>query len=222
MQRCWNRNTNTEIFGFAYRTMTIVSLPIPDAEVPAPFPVRRFTVDEYQRLGQIGVLGEDDRVELLEGWIIPKMNLNPPHSVCVQLVDDAVRKQLPAGWCVRIQDAVTTGDSEPEPDVAVVRGAIRDYSDRHPGPADVGLLVEVADTSLARDRFKCRLYGRASLPVCWIVNLVDRRVETYNDPTGPDSEPGYRRRDDYGPDDQVPLILDGREIARIAVQDLLP
>lgn len=202
--------------------MTTTSLPVPDTAAPAPFPVRRFTVDEYQRLGQIGVLGENDRVELLEGWIVPKMSLNPPHSVCVQLVDAAVRKQLPTSWCLRIQDAVTTGDSEPEPDVAVVRGAIRDYSDRHPEPADVGLLVEVADTSLTRDRYKCRLYGRASLPVYWIVNIVDYRVEIYTEPTGPDSEPGYRRRDDYGPDDQVPLLLDGKEIARIPVRDLLP
>ena len=89
----------------------------------APFPVRRFSMDEYRRLGELGVLTEEDRVELLEGWIIPKMNLNPPHSVCVQLVNDFLRKRLPAGWIVRIQDPIRTADSEPEPDLAVVRGA---------------------------------------------------------------------------------------------------
>jgi Uma2 family endonuclease len=193
-----------------------------DIETPAPFPLRRFTVAEYRRLGETGVLTEDDRVELLEGWIVPKMNLNPPHSVCVQLVDDAVRKPLPAGWCVRIQDAITTGDSEPEPDFAVVRGSIREYASRHPGPADIGLVVEIADTSLARDHHRRRTYGRARIPCYWIVNLVDRRVEAYTLPTGPDADPGYRRREDYGPDEELPLVLDGRETARLRVRDLLP
>lgn len=196
----------------------------PSAEIDAisPFPVRRFSVEEYRRLGEIGVLAEDDRVELLEGWIIPKMNLNPPHSVCVQLVDDAIRKVLPEGWCVRVQDAVSTNDSEPEPDVAVVRGAIRDFTERHPGPKDIGVLVEVADTSLTRDRYKCQLYGGAGIAVYWLVNLVDRRIEVYIDPTGPDSNPGYRRRNDYGPDDVVPLVIDGDEITSIKVSGLLP
>lgn len=168
------------------------------------------------------MLAEDDRVELLEGWIVPKMNLNPPHSVCVQLVDDAIRKALPGGWCVRIQDAVSTNDSEPEPDVAAVRGAIRDFTERHPGPREIGVVVEVADTSLTRDRYKCRLYGGADIAVYWIVNLVDRRIEVYIDPTGPDPNPGYRRRNDYSSDDEVPLVIDGREIARIKVSGLLP
>ncbi|MEX2118365.1 MAG: Uma2 family endonuclease [Pirellulales bacterium] len=202
--------------------MATISLPALDVLALAPFPVRRFTVEEYHRLGKLGVLTEDDRVELLDGWIVPKTNLNPSHSVSVQLVDDAVRKQLPAGWCIRIQDAITTADSEPEPDVAVVRGSIRDYTSRHPGPDDIGLVVEVADTSLARDRYKCALYGRSAIAAYWIVNLIDRRIEVYGDPTGLDANPGYRRRADYGEDDQVPLFVDGREIARLQVRDLLP
>lgn len=188
----------------------------------SPFPVRRFSVEEYRRLGEVGVLAEDDRVELLAGWIIPKMNLNPPHSVSVQLANDAIRKILPEGWCMRIQDAVSTSDSEPEPDVAVVRGNIRDYVRRHPGPGEIGLIVEVADTSLPRDRYKCRLYGNAEIPSYWVVNLMDRRIEMYTDPTGPDPNPGYRRRQDHDPSAAVPFVIDGREIARINVSDLLP
>jgi len=200
-------------------TLTLRSAGI---DTVSPFPVRRFSVEEYRRLGEIGVLTENDRVELLEGWIVPKMNLNPPHSVTVQLVDDATRKVLPAGWCVRIQDAVSTNDSEPEPDIAVVRGAIRDYSQRHPGPESIAVLVEVADTSLVRDRYKCQLYGGANIPVYWIVNLIDQRIEVYTEPTGPDPNPSYRRRDDYVPDDDVPLVINGREVTRIKVSDLLP
>ena len=202
--------------------MDTITTPANEIGEVSPFPVWRFSVEEYRRLGEIGVLAEDDRVELLEGWIVPKMNLNPPHSVGVQLVDDAIRKALPEAWCVRIQDAVSTSDSEPEPDVAVVRGAIRDYARRHPSPGDIGLLVEVADTSLTRDRYKCRLYGGAGIGDYWIVNLVDRRVEVYADPTGSDPNPGYRRRNDYDPNDVVPLVIDGREIARIKVNELLP
>jgi hypothetical protein len=95
--------------------MTTTSISTSDNDVLAPFPVRRFTVEEYRNLGKAGVLNADDRVELLEGSIVPKINLNPPHSVTVQLVGDALRKRLPDNWCIRIQDAITKGDSEPEP-----------------------------------------------------------------------------------------------------------
>jgi len=202
--------------------MTTIPPPSQDTDLAAPFPVRRFTVEEYRRMGEVGLLTEDDRVELLEGWIVPKMNLNPPHSASVQLVDEAVRKRLPSSWCLRIQDAITTGDSEPEPDVAVVRGSIRDFVRRHPGPEDVGLLIEVADTSLARDRYKCRLYGAAAVPVYWIVNLVDRRVEVYTQPMGSNAEPGFHQCDEYGPGAEVPLVLGEVEIGRIGVSELLP
>ncbi|MFO7907182.1 MAG: hypothetical protein R6U98_31300, partial [Pirellulaceae bacterium] len=73
-----------------------------------------------------------------------------------------------------------------------------------------------------RDRYKCRLYGNAEIPSYWVVNLMDRRIEMYTDPTGPDPNPGYRRRQDHDPSAAVPFVIDGREIARINVSDLLP
>jgi Uma2 family endonuclease len=113
--------------------------------------------------------------------------------------------------------------SEPEPDVAVVRGSDDDYSDHHPGPEDVPLLVEVADTSLRRDRgFKKAIYAKARIAVYWIVNLIDRRVEVYTQPTGPAAAPDYGQHQDFGETDQVPLVIEGREVARIAVSELLP
>lgn len=93
---------------------------------------------------------------------------------------------------------------------------------RHPNANDIGLIVEVADTSLARDRYKCRLYGGAQIVEYWIVNLVDRRIEVYAQPTGPDPNPGYRQRDDYDPGEVVPLVIDKREFVRIEVNRLLP
>ena len=113
-------------------------------------------------------------------------------------------------------------DSEPEPDLAVVRRDVRERLGRHPSPDDVALVVEVAETSLRRDRYKCEIYGKAGIPVYWIVNLPDRQIEVYSDPTGPDGPPGYRRRDDYRVDQAVPLVMDRQELERIRVSDLLP
>jgi Uma2 family endonuclease len=118
---------------------------------------------------------------------------------------------------------VTIDESEPEPDVSVVRGDTRSYLTRHPGPSDTGLVVEVADESLVRDRgVKKRLYARARSPHYWIVNLIDRQVEVYSDPTGPADKPDYRLRRIYGGDERVPVILDGVEVGTIAIRDLLP
>lgn len=190
---------------------------------PPPYPVARFTVDEYHQLIQMGVLTEDDPVELLEGWIVPKMPRNPPHDNAIELAQEALGGLLPQGWRLRIQSAVTLPDSEPEPEVAVVRGPVRNYASRHPHPADVALLIEVADTTLTRDRQdKCRMYARATIVWYWIINLVDRQVEAYSDPTGPGAVPAYRQRQDYGVNDAVPLVIEGREVGRIGVTDLLP
>src|SRR5215208_5522260 len=91
-----------------------------------PGPMRPFSVSEYGRMIETGVLAEDDPVELLEGWIVFKMTRNPPHDVAVALTGKLLIRVLPAGWHVRSQSAITTQDSQPEPDVAVVRGDERD------------------------------------------------------------------------------------------------
>jgi Uma2 family endonuclease len=188
-----------------------------------PVPVCRFTVDEYHHMIKTGILTEDDRVELLEGWIVPKMPHNPPHTMTITLAQWALHSRLSGNWFLRVQLPVTTPDSEPEPDMSVVRGNPRDYPDRHPGPRDTGLVVEVADTSLGDDRsFKGPLYARAGFPVYWVVNLPEAQVEVYTDPSGPTAAPAYRRRQDYGAADTVPFVLDGREVGRIPVRELLP
>jgi Uma2 family endonuclease len=94
---------------------------------------------------------------------------------------------------------------------------------RHPAPQDTGLVVEVSDSTLQDDRtLKARLYARSAIPVYWIINLIAGQVEVYTDPTGPDPSPAYRQRQDYSAADAVPLVLDGVEVARIPVRDLLP
>src|SRR5262245_47769905 len=123
------------------------SLLAPSAAVPPDLWLRRFTVDEYHRMLESGVLAGGERSELLEGWIVAKMTRKPPHDTTIELVDEALRGQVPAGWRVRTQSAITTLESEPEPDLAVVRGAIRDHAARHPGPGEIALVIEVADST---------------------------------------------------------------------------
>jgi Uma2 family endonuclease len=189
----------------------------------APLSLRRFTVAEYHRMIAAGILKEGEPYELLEGWIVRKMTRNPPHDLALGLAEDEIGRRLPAGWFRRDQSGMTTADSEPEPDVAIVRGNRRDYGERHPGPQDLGLVVEIADSSLALDRgLKARLYARAAIAIYWIVNLPDSQIEVYTDPTGPGPEPAYQQHRDYAATEAVPLILDGVEIGQIPVRDLLP
>jgi Uma2 family endonuclease len=184
----------------------------------------RFTLDEYHKLAEADIL-RDSRVELIEVKLVKKMTKKPPHIIATELVEGILHKLIPAGWYVTMQNpiALAESDSEPEPDAKVVRGTPRDYTDRIAGPGDVGLVVEVSDTSLRDDQnVKKKVYAQSAVPIYWIVNIPSRRIEVYTDPTGPDPAPDYRRRAEHGPDDQVTLTLDGREIARISVADLLP
>jgi Uma2 family endonuclease len=201
-------------------TTTLPPLP----PILPPLPVRRFTVDEYHQMIQAGVLGDNDDVELLEGWIVPQMPKNPAHDAVVSIVlVDVLPPRIPRGWFCRGQSAITTVDSEPEPDISLVRGTTRDYLGRHPGPADMALVIEVADSSLARGRsHKARIYAAAAVPVYWIINLVDHQIEVYTDPTGPDSFPVYRVRHDYRAADAVPFFIDSRDLGPIPGRELLP
>jgi Uma2 family endonuclease len=201
---------------------TAIQLP-PNAGLPPPFPVRKFTVEEYHRLGELGLLTEDDRVELLDGWIVPKMVHNPRHDAALALADAAIRRRLAHGWLLRIQCPITTPDSEPEPDVAVTHGDARTYVARHPGPGDVALLVEVADSSLLHDRdFKGPLYARAGVGAYWIVNVVDEQVEVYSGPSDPGAAPAWRSSRVFRRGEAVPLAIGGVALDPVPVADLLP
>jgi Uma2 family endonuclease len=197
-------------------------------DVPAPaempdVPIWRLTVEQYHAMIDAGILRSGDPVELLDGWLVQKMTKHPPHGVAIGLAGEALRSVLPAGWVIRYQDPVTATTSEPEPDVVVARGNLRDYVDRHPGPAQVGLLIEVSDTTLGTDRGrKKRIYARAAIATYWIVNLIDNQIEVYSEPSGPAERPDYNQRQDYRSGEEVPVVIDGREVGRLRVQDLLP
>jgi Uma2 family endonuclease len=182
----------------------------------------RLSVAQFHRMVQTGVLSEDDRVELLEGHLVPKMPPNPPHSNTVTNSGETLTSHLPPGWRVRREQPIVLADSQPEPDVAVVRGDRMTYRTRHPVPADIGVVGEVADTTLDEDRIdKGRIYARANLPVYWIINIVDRQVEVYTDPRPNDPVPGYATRTDYRAGDTIPLVLDGNLAGQVPVDELL-
>lgn len=183
----------------------------------------RLSVDQYLEMVAKGIIQEDDPVELLEGWVVPKMTKNPDHWICVTLIRDALTRMSIAGFFVHSQDPVRTEDSVPEPDIALVRGKPRDYRSGNPKPENLALVVEVADTSLRRDRTtKRRIYARAEVPVYWIVNLKDREIEVYAEPTGPGKSPTYKATQQVGPDGEIAVVIDGREVGRLKVKDLLP
>ena len=169
-----------------------------------------------------GILGPDDRVELLEGLLVRKMATNSPHRVVKLLLGNALRPILPPGWFQDEQDPVTTDDSEPEPDITALRGEPRDYLQRHPMAADTGKLIEVSDSSLKRERDKRCTYARAGFSIYWIVNIPERQIEVYTEPSGPCATPDYAKVIIYKDGDSVPVVIDGKEVGRINVKDVLP
>jgi Uma2 family endonuclease len=183
--------------------------------------VYRFSVEQYHRMIEAGVLGPGDRAELLEGWIVAKMAHNPPHATALTRLTRKFARLLPDAWVLRIQLPLTTRESEPEPDATVVRGPEDEYEKRHPGPRDVGLVIEISDTTLDQDLGpKLRLYARSRIPCYWVINLVDRRIEVYTEPRGGRS-PSYQRRQDYAEGDAVPVVIGGDDFGTMAVRDLL-
>jgi hypothetical protein len=182
-------------------------------------PVRRFSVSEFHRIIEDGII--QDRVELLEGSIVSIPVQTPRHDATVHVAEQALRDRLPAHWDVRIRSAATTSESEPEPDLVIAPGPAFRYKDRHPGPEDIALLVEVAESSLLRDReVKGRIYATARISLYWIVNIPDRVVEVYSDPTGPAAAPIFRQHQTFATDEALALVIGGQTFEPIPVREI--
>jgi Uma2 family endonuclease len=200
----------------------VESTTAPPAAELAPSNVHRFTVDEYEALvtAGVGVFGRRNRLHLINGWLVEKMTQNPPHSLTDVLVSDRLARLMPAGWHLRGSKPIRIPPIDmPEPDQAVVRGRPQDYLVWHPVPADVGLVVEISDTSLRVHRNRqARLFGTAGIPVYWVVDINGRRIEVYTEP----SPSGYSKVESFEPGQSVPVVLDGVHIGSIAGDDVLP
>jgi Uma2 family endonuclease len=195
---------------------------IPTQPAPSPAPlaspaVYRMTVDEFERIA--GSLN-NDQVELLDGYVVWRDDMKPPHVLATERLRRRLDRSVPEGYFVREEKPIRIPEfDEPRPDISVVRGDPEVFANRHPGPEDVVLLVKVSETSLDRDQGKKKFnYARSGIPVYWIVNLVERQLEVYLSP-GPD---GYQSSQILKPGQDVAVVIDGQEAGRIAVVDLLP
>jgi Uma2 family endonuclease len=144
----------------------------------------RFSVTDYHRMVETGVLKPDARVELLDGRIIDMSPIGPFHGGMVNRLIRWFSTQSRGRWLVSAQNPLRLNDySEPEPDLMLLKPTPDDYTNRHPRPEDVFLLIEVSDTTLDYDRReKLPAYGRAGIPEVWILNLNDRTIEVYREP----------------------------------------
>jgi Uma2 family endonuclease len=144
----------------------------------------RFSVKEYYRMAETGVLRRDARVELLDGKILDMSPIGPFHGGVTKRLIRFFTALANSRWLVAAQDPVHLDDhSEPQPDLMLLKPAPDDYTTRHPGPADVFLLIEVADSSLELDREeKLPSYGRAGISEVWILNLPATTIEVYREP----------------------------------------
>lgn len=180
------------------------------------FQQRLLTVREYHRMAEAGILTADDRVELLNGQIICMSPIGSQHAACVDKLDELLKQLLTDQALVRVQNPVVLGEySEPEPDIAVVRRKLDYYAAGHPTPEEVYLIIEVADSSLEKDRIKKRaLYANAGIQHYWIINLDKKEIEVYHTPI----RDNYRSRQLHRAGDTVafpPLDL------RLRAEDLL-
>jgi Uma2 family endonuclease len=182
----------------------------------------RFSVEEYHRLIELGILREDDPVELLNGEVVTKMPEGDPDGFAIERLNRRLNRVVPEEYCVRCQQPVIFPEDEPEPDFAICLPVER-RENHAPRPEHVFLVLEVSESSLADDRtVKLRLYAAFGIPVYWIVNLVDRQIEVYTDPVKPPaSEPRYQTQENFTAGQQVPLTIAGTVVGSIAVDAFL-
>lgn len=164
---------------------------------------RRFTVEEYHRMGEAGILHEDDRVELLDGHLYVTSPIGSEHAACVRRLTRLFIRQVEPRALVSIQNPIRLDQaSEPEPDLALLAPREDDYAARHPHPDEVLLVIEVADSSESFDRSTKRsLYARAGLPEYWVVALEDNQMHVYRTPEGDQ----YTAHETHAPGDTVSI-----------------
>lgn len=193
-------------------------------------PLLAVTVQQFQQMIQSGIFQDGDPIELIDGLLVRKdrsghgedpMTHHPRHALLIKRLLRLLTPACESAGChVQIQLPVTLDNfNSPEPDVAVVRGSEEDYSDRHPGPADLLLVIEVADSSLNIDRStKKRVYATAGIPTYWLINLPQSRVEVFAQPTTATSE--YAQETSYGVGQSVSFILSPTQHVDICVTNL--
>jgi Uma2 family endonuclease len=196
----------------------MTSLVGPASASPSLADVYRMDIEEFERI--VDFL-KAERVELIDGFIVERGVIDPPHAVASRRLRQRLDRLVPDGWFIREDKPLRVHRTyEPLPDFAVLKGdPDTAYEDRHPGPADVAVVIEISDSTLSKDRGEKRVnFAKGGIGVYWIVNLIDRQVEVFT----------LRRRGGYGKPrvfkegQSVPVFIDGTEVGRIVVSEILP
>ena len=185
--------------------------------------LRRFSIDEYHRMGEVGILGEDECIELINGVITKMSPIGSEHTACVKKLNRLFSNVLSSeDATIGVQNPIILDDmTELEPDIALLKPRDDAYASGHPRPDDVLLIVEVADTSVDDDRaIKLPRYAAAGIPEVWIVNIPDRRIEAYQIPVGTEADAGYKIRVEYRLGET--LTPEAFPNAKVSVADVLP
>jgi Uma2 family endonuclease len=185
----------------------------------------KITSDQFFALAEAGVFDDEQRVFLWDGRIIAKMAKTVPHAMTAVRIADLIRPRLPQGWFICPEGPIQLGRwNAPLPDVAVVRGTTEIYEDEnhHPSAEDLGLVVEVSFTSLARDLgIRSEQFATANIPVYWVADIQGRRMIEHREPQIVDGISSYASVKIYGHTDEIDLILDGQSIAKIPIAGML-
>jgi hypothetical protein len=179
-----------------------------------PGELHKISLETFFEMIRLDLIKGPDRVVLLDGLMVNKMGRGLRHLKATRLIFLHLLARLANGWTLLKEEPLSLpdgpeGDSAPEPDVMVLTGNVRDYDDRLPTASDVAVIIEVSDSTLVKDRAGLVRYAWASLPEVWIVNILNKAVEIYTDPSGPADAPGYKECVVKGFEDQ--LVVRGRQ-----------
>jgi Uma2 family endonuclease len=201
----------------------------PVIEIPPPQNQRgwkpyRLPVNQFLKMVDAGIFPHDAHVELLGGILIQMMTKGDPHDFTLGAIGEALRAITPEGWILREDKSLQLGRySRPEPDVAIVRGPRRQYSQRTPHARETALVVEVAQSTYPFDRGeKWRAYAASRIPIYWIVNLDKSRIEVYRAPAGRGKTASYHQAEIFEAHAEIPVVIEGHDVGRVVVRDVLP
>ena len=203
---------------------TEVKPTVPPPEAGTGLIPYRLNVEQFLKMIVAGVFPDEARVELIRGRLVKRMTKYTPHNFAVGSLAERLRVLVAPGHSVREEKSVEIGRlSRPELDIAVTRGPLSDYRVRDPQAEDLALVVEVSDSTYRKDRGPLwSLYAEAGAPVYWIVNIPKKQIEVFSRPSGEARSAGYGETEIFEAGAEVPVVIDGVEVGKVAVNEILP
>ena len=176
----------------------------------------RMSVETYHQMIEAGAFGEDEAIELIHGYLVKKMPKNRRYAQITQILFSLIAQLIgfDKGWFLSVQDPITLNDSEPEPDIAIIRGTPSDYPN-HPQAADIGLVIEISDSSLEYDAgIKKQMYALNGVAQYWIVDVDGEQIEVFQKPSTAEGEATYQEHTIFKVSESIPLLLNSETIGQ--------